>query len=99
MELVVVADDCALPKDKGITGRRGVAGTVLVHKIAGAAAAAGLSLEAVRDAAVEATQQIGTLGVALGGCTLPGEACYVCLAALTVHMGQEKPPTTGLMAT
>lgn len=44
----VVADDCALPRDKGITGRRGVAGTVLVAKVAGAAAEAGLSLEEVR---------------------------------------------------
>lgn len=36
--MVVVADDCALPRTKGITGARGVAGTVLVHKISGAAA-------------------------------------------------------------
>ncbi|CAN0509298.1 unnamed protein product, partial [Ectocarpus sp. 8 AP-2014] len=43
----VVADDCALPRDKGITGRRGVAGTILVAKVAGAAAEAGLSLEEV----------------------------------------------------
>jgi dihydroxyacetone kinase len=34
-EMVVVADDCALERTKGITGARGVAGTVLVHKIAG----------------------------------------------------------------
>ena len=31
VEMVVVADDCALPRDKGITGRRGVAGTVFVR--------------------------------------------------------------------
>lgn len=43
----VVADDCALPRDKGITGRRGVAGTILVAKVAGAAAEAGLSLDEV----------------------------------------------------
>lgn len=43
----VVADDCALPRDKGITGRRGVAGTVLVAKVAGAAAEAGMSLDEV----------------------------------------------------
>ena len=34
-EMVVVADDCALERTKGITGARGVAGTVLIHKIAG----------------------------------------------------------------
>lgn len=48
----VVADDCALPRDKGITGRRGVAGTVLVAKVAGAAAEAGLSLDEVMSTVV-----------------------------------------------
>lgn len=47
VRMCVVADDCALPRDKGITGRRGVAGTVLVAKVAGAAAEAGLPLEEV----------------------------------------------------
>ena len=37
-EMCIVGDDCALPKDKGITGRRGIAGTLFVHKCAGAAA-------------------------------------------------------------
>ena len=36
--MIVIADDCAIPRTKGITGARGVAGTVLIHKIAGAAA-------------------------------------------------------------
>lgn len=31
VEMVVVADDCALPRNKGITGRRGVAGTIFVR--------------------------------------------------------------------
>ncbi|CAM9866339.1 unnamed protein product, partial [Choristocarpus tenellus] len=43
----VVGDDCALSRGKGITGRRGVAGTVLVGKVAGAAAEAGMSLDEV----------------------------------------------------
>jgi hypothetical protein len=33
--MVVVADDVALPEGKGITGGRGIAGTVFVHKVAG----------------------------------------------------------------
>lgn len=45
VKMVIVDDDCALPIGKGITGGRGVAGTTFVHKIAGAAAAAGLSLD------------------------------------------------------
>jgi dihydroxyacetone kinase len=33
VEMVVVADDCAVPEGKGVTGGRGVAGTVFVHKV------------------------------------------------------------------
>jgi dihydroxyacetone kinase len=68
----VVADDCALPRTKGITGARGVAGTVLVHKIAGAAAAAGMGLAQVRDVARRACARMGTLGFALDSVTVPG---------------------------
>ena len=46
-QMVVVSDDAALPRAKGITGARGVAGTVLVHKCAGAAAAKGMDLDAI----------------------------------------------------
>jgi dihydroxyacetone kinase len=44
VKMVFVADDCALEDGKGITGGRGIAGTVFVHKIAGAAAKRGSSL-------------------------------------------------------
>lgn len=71
-DMVVVADDCALPRDKGITGRRGVAGTVFVHKVVGAAAEAGLSLPEVVAEARAAAASVGTMGVALTTCTLPG---------------------------
>jgi dihydroxyacetone kinase len=75
VELVVVGDDCALAdRGLGIAGRRGVAGTVLVHKVAGAAAEAGRSLEDVAAAAREAAAAVGTMGVALSTCTLPGQA-------------------------
>ena len=56
----------------GITGGRGVAGTVFVHKIAGAAAALGKSLDEVLELAREAAESVGTLGVALSTCTVPG---------------------------
>ena len=49
----------------------GIAGTVFVHKIAGAAAAAGLTLEAVAQEAAAAAAVLGTMGVALGACTVP----------------------------
>lgn len=70
--MVIVADDCALPVGKGITGGRGLAGTVFVHKIAGATAAKGGSLLEVHAAASAAAARIGTLGIALTTCTVPG---------------------------
>ncbi|XP_071901961.1 putative 3,4-dihydroxy-2-butanone kinase isoform X2 [Coffea arabica] len=73
VEMVIVGDDCALPPPRGIAGRRGLAGTVLVHKVAGAAAASGLSLSAVAAEAKRASELIGTMGVALSVCTLPGQ--------------------------
>ena len=72
VEVVIVADDVSLrgqvPRDR----RRGIAGTVLIHKIAGAAAARGLSLAEVAARARAAAAMLGTMGVALDGCTLPG---------------------------
>ncbi|KAK8525951.1 hypothetical protein V6N12_020436 [Hibiscus sabdariffa] len=73
IETVIVGDDCALPPPRGIAGRRGLAGTVLVHKVAGAAAAAGLSLADVASEAQRASEMVGTMGVALSVCTLPGQ--------------------------
>ncbi|KAK6921382.1 DhaL domain [Dillenia turbinata] len=73
VETVIVGDDCALPPPRGIAGRRGLAGTVLVHKVAGAAAAAGLSLHDVAAEAKRASEMVGTMGVALSVCTLPGQ--------------------------
>ncbi|KAH9780631.1 triokinase/fmn cyclase [Citrus sinensis] len=73
VEIVIVGDDCALPPPRGIAGRRGLAGTILVNKIAGAAAAAGLSLADVAAEAKRASEMVGTMGVALSVCTLPGQ--------------------------
>lgn len=70
-EIVVVADDVSLRASAATTGRRGIAGTVLVHKVAGAAAAAGLPLAAVRDAAQGAADAVSTMGVGLTPCTVP----------------------------
>jgi len=33
MQTVIIGDDCALPPPRGIAGRRGLAGTILVHKV------------------------------------------------------------------
>ena len=71
VEMIVVADDAALAADGNNAGRRGLAGTVLVHKIAGAAAEAGLPLAAVKQEAMKAAESIATMGVALSACTVP----------------------------
>ncbi|PIA26722.1 hypothetical protein AQUCO_09100094v1 [Aquilegia coerulea] len=73
VEIVIVGDDCALPPPRGIAGRRGLAGTILVHKVAGAAAEAGLPLADVAAEAKYASEMVGTMGVALSVCTLPGQ--------------------------
>ena len=71
VEIVVVADDVALRDTVPADRRRGIAGTILVHKIAGAAAAKGLSLEEVAAIARQVAASVGTMGVSLGPCTLP----------------------------
>ncbi|NKE44273.1 dihydroxyacetone kinase subunit DhaK [Roseomonas frigidaquae] len=70
-KLVVVADDAALHETVAPERRRGIAGTVLVHKVAGAAAEAGLDLDAVLAEAEAASSAVVTMGVALGACTVP----------------------------
>ncbi len=72
VELVVVADDVSLRNTVPRNRRRGIAGTVLVHKVAGAAAAAGRPLAEVKALAARVAAGLGTMGAALGGCTLPG---------------------------
>lgn len=72
VEIATVADDVSLRHQAQRGQRRGIAGTVLVHKIAGAAAERGLSLGQVAAAARDVCANLGTMGVALDGCTLPG---------------------------
>lgn len=69
---VVTKDDVAVPDSTYSTGRRGIAGTVFVHKIAGAAAEAGKDLEAVRDVAQKVIDNTRSMGTALTPCVLPG---------------------------
>ncbi len=71
VESVVVKDDVAVPDSTYSTGRRGIAGTVFVHKIAGAKAEAGGSLQEVKAAAEKAIANIRSMGMAMSPCTLP----------------------------
>jgi dihydroxyacetone kinase-like protein len=68
---VLVNDDVAVEDSLYTAGRRGVGGTVLVEKIAGAAAERGDGLEAVAAIAERVAANVRTMGVALSGCTVP----------------------------
>lgn len=68
---VVVNDDVAVENSTYTTGRRGIAGTVFVHKIAGALAETGASLEEVEAVANKVIQNVRSMGMALTPCTVP----------------------------
>lgn len=67
---VLVADDVALPKDHS-TGRRGVAGTLIVEKMLGAAAEQGADLATLVALGTKINQVTASMGVALSSCTVP----------------------------
>ncbi|MBU3127967.1 dihydroxyacetone kinase subunit DhaK [Clostridium tagluense] len=73
VEKVYVNDDVAVKDSLYTVGRRGVAGTVLIHKIAGAAAEQGMNLLEVKDAAREAIANVRTIGFAFTSCTVPAK--------------------------
>jgi len=68
---VVVDDDVAVENSTWTIGRRGIAGTVFVHKIAGAKAESGSSLEEVKDVALKVIANVRSMGMALSPCTVP----------------------------
>ena len=68
---VVVADDVAVQDSTWTAGRRGVGTTVIVEKIAGAAAAEGKSLAEVTAIAEKVSSAGRSMGVALTSCTVP----------------------------
>ncbi|MFC3075246.1 dihydroxyacetone kinase family protein [Shinella pollutisoli] len=72
VRILTVTDDVAsAPADQHLK-RRGIAGDFVVFKVAGAAAEAGLSLDAVERVTRRANARTFSFGVAFGGCTLPG---------------------------
>lgn len=71
VQKVVVNDDVAVENSTYTTGRRGVAGTVFVHKIAGAAAQSGMEISKVKEIANRVIANVRTMGMSLGPCTVP----------------------------
>ncbi|MGT2648984.1 dihydroxyacetone kinase subunit DhaK [Streptococcus troglodytae] len=68
---IVVDDDIAVEDSLYTQGRRGVAGTILVHKILGDAVRKGKSLKEIKALADELVKNIHTVGLALSGATVP----------------------------
>ncbi len=73
VDYVIVDDDIAVQDSLYTVGRRGVAGTVFVHKIAGAAAEAGASLAEVKRIAEKTASRVKSIGFALTSCTVPAK--------------------------
>ncbi|WP_191567261.1 dihydroxyacetone kinase subunit DhaK [Metabacillus idriensis] len=71
VEYIRVDDDIAVEDSLYTVGRRGVAGVVLVHKIAGAAAEEGRNLMQVKAVTEKAATNVRTIGLALTSCTVP----------------------------
>ncbi|MEJ6849072.1 dihydroxyacetone kinase family protein [Sinorhizobium fredii] len=84
VRVLPVTDDVASASVETPAKRRGIAGDLVVFKIAGAAAEAGKSLDEVERLARLANDRTVSFGVAFGGCTLPGAAGPL----FTVQKGQ-----------
>ncbi|WP_254490243.1 dihydroxyacetone kinase subunit DhaK [Bacillus thuringiensis] len=69
---VIVKDDIAIDNSSYTMRRRGISGTIFVHKIAGAMAEKGASLKEVEDVANKVIANIRSMGMALKTCTIPG---------------------------
>ena len=68
---VVVNDDVAVENSTYTAGRRGIAGTVFVHKIAGAKAETGASLEEVTGVAEKVIANVRSMGMSISSCIVP----------------------------
>ncbi|XP_008286974.1 triokinase/FMN cyclase isoform X2 [Stegastes partitus] len=71
VDMVIVAEDCAFDRPSK-AGRRGLCGTVFIHKLAGALAEEGRPLDQIVSTVTEVLKGIGTLGVSLSPCSVPG---------------------------
>lgn len=73
VDYVLVNDDIAVQDSLYTVGRRGVAGTVFVHKIAGAAAERGMDLPEVKAVAQKVVDNVRSIGFAFSSCTVPAK--------------------------
>lgn len=87
VEMVIVADDCALTSKDKSAGRRGLCGTIFIHKMAGAMAEEGKSIEEMSTFLKEAVKEIGTISISLSPCSIPGKPPNFTIDNETVEFG------------
>ncbi|CAG8438843.1 4024_t:CDS:10 [Dentiscutata heterogama] len=86
VDMIIVGDDVSIGRNSAV-GRRGLAGTVLVHKAAGAVAAAGGTLEETKSVANLVAENIGTIGVAFDHSKIPGSSHGPTLPKGIIELG------------
>ena len=97
VDKVVVNDDVAVENSTWTTGRRGIAGTVFVHKIAGAKAETGAELAEVKRVAEKVIANVRSMGMALAPCTVPaaGKPSFILAEdEMEIGMGIHGEPGT-----
>ena len=86
-EMVVIGEDCALTSKDKSAGRRGLCGTVFVHKIAGAMAQCGKPLDEILLVINKAIKNMGTISVSLSPCSVPGQGPTFQIPSSAVEFG------------
>jgi dihydroxyacetone kinase len=96
VRVLLVGDDVSVGREQGgIVGRRGLAGTVLVYKLAAALSDRGASLDEVESIAQWACSRLGTFGIGLEHCHVPGtarEASHLATDEYELGMGIHNEP-------
>jgi len=87
VDLVVVNEDCALTSADKTAGRRGLAGGVFIHKIAGCLAEEGRCLDDIVSTVKHAVENMGTIGLSLSPCSVPGSGPSFQLAHDEMELG------------
>ncbi|XP_070566579.1 triokinase/FMN cyclase-like isoform X2 [Ptychodera flava] len=87
VETITVAEDCALTSTDKTAGRRGLCGSMLVFKIAGTLAEEGRPIEEIARIATEAANSMGTIGIGLTPCNVPGSGASFSLGNDEMELG------------
>ncbi|KAI6649248.1 Bifunctional ATP-dependent dihydroxyacetone kinase/FAD-AMP lyase (cyclizing)-like [Oopsacas minuta] len=87
VEMIVIGDDCALPSVSKTAGRRGLCGTILIYKIAGAMAEQGCDLDTIYKKVLKVAECVGTIGVSLNPCSVPGRSPNFILGPDEIELG------------